>query len=262
MRVILSTTPCRVFAWYAPLTCMMWRHVTGATPTVLCTPGVSPAILEGIDEAGGEWYGVLPVRNFDRAGLAQASRLFAYTIPDLFHDYLLTSDVDMWPLAPDLFKPSGRDLDVITPDWMALPICYLGAQASTWRDIIGDHESIEHGATEMLAAVAPSNGFNADEEHVTRRVMAWLGVTTLPQVAAHPRVRWVNRPGTSPADRVYFENWPDPLPRGMRDAHLCSRLHRPTWAQLCSLFDYVGLPADKRAWAEDYNRRLPHYEGI
>jgi len=269
-RVIVSTNNVRCYAWYAPLTCLAWKHVTGTLPTVICVgDGIDPVILAKIEEAGGDIIAIPDMPGYDAAGVAQLCRLYAFAERKCRDDYLMTTDIDAWPLAPHPFIPSGKAIDIYMTAWPVLPMGYIGAEAVVWRSFMkasgdtlvdamrSDLQTIELGA---------SKGFNADEGLVTRKIGDWLypekrgdvfGVVG--RMQRDNRVRVVIRPGNEYAtDRVWFNHWPEP-PIGMTDAHLCSRNSHPTWAQLYGLLVHAGLPSAALAWARKYHDEVPSW---
>lgn len=89
-------------------------------------------------------------QGFRVATTAQVVRLLASALPSVQdEDYLLTSDVDMLPLDPKFFVGQDMALDfhVFSSDAYAdltkglfppkFPMCYLGASATVWRDVMG-----------------------------------------------------------------------------------------------------------------------------
>lgn len=265
-RVIVSTNSRRCYSWYAPLTALAWKHVTEFIPTVLCVgDGIDPVILTRIEEAGGEVVKVPFCPGWNDGGIAQICRLYASACPRYADDYLMTTDIDAWPLVAEPFLPSGRDLDIYMSPWDMLPMGYIGALASTWRTFMGIDLNSVGEALQYALATEPNlrDAFNVDETLVTRRVLAWAypdGDGTLTRLGADPRFKVVVRaPADPPHDRIQFNHWPQPLPKGMTDAHLCSRLDHPTWAQLRGLLVYGGLSPDALAWADRYHEEVPQW---
>jgi hypothetical protein len=241
---------------------MAWKHVTGMVPTVLCVDdGIDPIILAKIVEYGGEVVPVSPVPKYGSAGIAQLSRIYAYA--QFPGDYIMTTDVDAWPLSPIPYEPSGKPLDVYKSPWPMLPIGYIGAMAATWREFMGHGGTTIDEAMGKALASEPDVGdaFNADEKILTRRILAWSGCSHMEALENDPRYHVVVRDKKDPPkNRVWFRNWPKQLPPGMTDAHLCSRLHHPTWEQLRQLLEYVSLPPALMEMAEAYNREVPKWQ--
>lgn len=262
IRLVVSTNAKRCYAWYAPLTCMMWRHVCGFVPTVLCVDdGIDPVILDETREFGGEVVQVKPVPGYGSGGIAQLCRIYSYSA--FPNDYIMTTDVDSWPLKRDPFMPSGKTLDVYKSPWPMLPIGYIGAMGSTWHEFMGHEGATIDEAMGKALVSEPDVGdaFNADEKVLTRRVLAWSGCPHMEALENDQRYHVVVRDKQDPPiNRVWFNNWPSvTLPSYMTDAHLCSRLHHPTWAQLTQLMVHVGLPPDLMAKAEHYHATVPQW---
>ncbi len=165
-RVVLSSDEHSSYAFYAPLTCAVWRR-TGYLPTLLLVGEESVwrgradlrLALEASLAAGAEVHFVDSHPGYRTATVAQVSRLFASALPTVEPgDYLLTSDIDMWPVGP--WVGGGRDplkdfqiyYANAYPDieHVQYPICYLGAKARTWRKVV--FASSEN----LLAVVAPA----------------------------------------------------------------------------------------------------------
>jgi hypothetical protein len=268
-RVVVSTNHCRNYAWYTPLTCMAWKKVTGFIPTVICVgDGIDPEILKRAEEAGGDLIHIPDILGYNAAGIAQMCRLYAYGEPRCAGDYLMTTDVDAWPLTTAPFLPSGRSLDAYMSCWPILPIGYIGARAETWRAFMGAAgNSVEECLRAGLREPDAGDAFNTDEGLVTRKVGEWFypgekidlfGVVG--RLLNDHRARVVIRPGNEYADnRVWFGRWPEPMPAGMVDAHLCSRNSHPTWAQLVGLLRYANVDGASIEWAEKYHREVPSW---
>lgn len=275
-RVVVSTNEKREYAWLAPLTALAWKHCAGFVPTIFVVGDVDPLILSKAVEAGADLIPVEPIPGYSTTAVAQMIRLYACAEPVCRGDYLMTTDVDAWPLSPAPFQPSGKDLDVYAALWPVFPIGYIGARQETWRAFMGiDAKSAGDALwTDLAHEPMLRDGFNIDEAHVTRRICNWVQPHLWEDMGGHPkatgavqtilcaqdRARIVWRgPGDVPRDRIWFGHYPNPLPPGLTDAHLCSRFQKEafSWPQLRSLLEYANLPPVAMAWADNYVREVP-----
>jgi hypothetical protein len=265
-RAIISSDLNPAYSFFLPLTAALWRHVASHRPTALLTgtcedwrahPQGSVA-LRHLREQGADVFWIGTVTGHRSSTVAQVSRLFAGCLDLPAEDRLLTADVDMWPLAP-VFRDDG-DVTLhygnayaheAVPKW---PLCYVGAKASTWREIMGVGVEpiagiIQRHLDERLAADEDSwAAWNHDEEEFARRLVAWPG---------HPeRCVTVPRRGGPPVDRIDRSAWPAaPNADGMVDAHL-PRPGAEGWSEIRPLIEQVAphLLEWADAYVQDFRR--------
>ena len=243
------------YSWYLPLTCLAWRDVCGCVPLVLLVGDqeewqrdrVGGLALAHAQRVGAKVFFVSRQDGYRTATVAQVSRLFAWEARGLDYrddDLLLTTDVDMWPLSREWFAP------VPPPDGMVLfysngcgddtfPICYLRANFATWQAVMGpQHGGIAEGVRRLLGLDVGHNPdywaeWYCDQRAFASRLRAWDGYPD--------RCFRLDRDGHPPLDRIWYGNWPEPMPPGMVDAHLCSSSGRPPWEKLRELLVYAGV---------------------
>lgn len=142
------------YALYAPLTGLVWAHRVHYDPVLLIVGTTndfsSPRIVELMRLLDSHALKYIKFTyddaEFDTRTLAQMSRLFAFSyFKD--DDYVLVSDVDMFPISRDFFEVSGQPKDSFTElrgnatyskrwdEWM-FPMCYIGAYVDVWRKIV------------------------------------------------------------------------------------------------------------------------------
>lgn len=263
-RAVFSSDLNADYFFYLPLTAALWRHVAGYRPTVLLTgtcaewrAHIQAAIaLRHAREQGAEIHWIGPVAGHRSSTVAQVARLFAGALDEYEDSWLLTADVDMWPLSA-WFREAG----VVTlhygnayehepvPKW---PLCYIGARASTWRQIMGLSvmglaagplgSPIQRHLDERLAGADAWRAWNHDEVEFARRLTAWPGYPA--QCAVVPRR------GCPPVDRIDRSAWPAaPVAAGMVDAHL----PRPGWVSWPLVRPLIAQAApDLLPWADGY----------
>jgi hypothetical protein len=249
-----------LYAFFAPLTALVWNALGYRALVIVIEGSTSPATqlvhreLEGLPC---DIVRLLPPAGHLTATVAQIARIYAWSaavVQD--NDYVLTTDADMWPLAPAWFErgecqPSGFSL-LYANNRTRFPMCYLGGHKAIWHEIIGAggtfQERVDHHLSVHLGPGGhPSDAWQHDEEFVTGRIHAWSGFPA--------RCMCVDRAsGEPPADRIDRADWPRSFDLTQRiDAHLL----RPgytvdNWPHLEKLF-YALCPAHE-AWAAVYHR--------
>jgi hypothetical protein len=157
------------YAALAPLTAYVWAHAyrTPVTPLVLATgrdvSRLSPSqtyIINALAEAGARVELVTGASAHHPVTAAQLARLVAFALPGLGpDDFLMTSDVDLWPLSRDFWeqvlaqvprRARGDDGDgtalwvynglwtwkqVVKGSSSHLAMSVLGASAQTWCEL-------------------------------------------------------------------------------------------------------------------------------
>lgn len=168
---VLSSDIHNNYSFFVPLATRAWKRL-GWTP--LC-------ILVGSKEAWKEnsragfvlsetdpkdiALFTLPAEGYRVSTTAQLVRLLAASIPKIKDtDYLLTSDIDMIPLEESHFLQQdwSMDFNILGADAYAdltkglfppkFPMCYLGARASVWKDVM--NLKTEDMAEEVKRALA------------------------------------------------------------------------------------------------------------
>lgn len=164
--VVLATDSAPTYAVWAPVAARLWRRC-GYTPILLVEDGpawrepaqavIYDAMIEGAHL--GAWIprtGELTIANTMRC-----ARLVAAAVPGLEpSDFILTSDVDMIPLAPAFFQRTepflvlramfnvwlatkvivnnrpNIDLTHVWAGNFRFPLCYSGASVEIWREMV------------------------------------------------------------------------------------------------------------------------------
>lgn len=166
--------PSGEYLFFAPLTTIIWKTLMNYEPICIIVhksdknSKVSKMISfveSKIKEAGGIPILIpIPSHNVEKptneknqqhklglrlSTVSQVIRLFAAALDFIKEeDYVLTSDVDIWPLDYFYFEPPKQKNDAKTSFFSVLysniytreeamyPICYLGAEKSTWKSIM------------------------------------------------------------------------------------------------------------------------------
>jgi hypothetical protein len=262
-RIVVSTDQNAMYSWFVPLSCLMWRDVVGFKPLVLTVGPVDGWILDRAASVGADICAVPSIDGVGSAGLAQLCRLYAYLLNAAEDDdYLLTVDIDAWPMQRAIFQPSGADLDLMYPGWClpnAYPIGYIGAKKRIWREVMGvadgdikqavmalwKQDEVSRRRLEMPTA---DPFFNYDELLVTDRIRAWQH--EYPTRLTHETIRQGSNPLPDRLDRIA---WPDsPCHEGMVDAHLLRPGWLPeNWVRIRPLLEQLLSPHWLQ-WADGY----------
>eukprot|EP00727_Mastigamoeba_balamuthi_P012190 m51a1_g7594 hypothetical protein (426) ;mRNA; f:220289-221660 len=171
---VFSTTIEPLYSFFAPITSLLWSSLQGYAPmlqlvlrdaseTTRAEQELADLVRSHSAAAGAlvdEMRAPALWPRDEVATLAQVARLYAFLSPALspaVDAYLLTTDADIWPVDVGYFNDGldpGARLHVLYANAYAgartlmYPICYLGANASAWREIMRPR------ATGVLAASA------------------------------------------------------------------------------------------------------------
>ncbi|KAJ3011504.1 hypothetical protein HKX48_006802 [Thoreauomyces humboldtii] len=194
-----------MYSFFIPLTAMVWARYVGFTPIVFLidddstkdgAPGVAPSdagpsgrffpIVEKLlrDQNIGIVRHLKPNSSLPANGqvLSQSSRLMASLLPELdVHAYVLTSDVDLWPLAQrpywtnevqqERFNVSGKDISLYNAlccghgnvagiEYREYPMSCIGMAVETWKQVLGVQSVGSHKQTTAQVQDAVVQGTN------------------------------------------------------------------------------------------------------
>lgn len=173
-HIILSVNDNPDYLFHVPLTCWAWRKF-GWEP-ILFVHG-DDSDLKGLSLATAEVPFVkLNVELYnDAVTVTQISRLYGACVAD---GYIMTGDIDMLPLS-DYWQPNMDGLTVYGRDLTDYhyPICYIGAPAPIWKDIMdlvdNDYNTmIEQDLDSMPNAISKdkSKRWVVDQDLITARI--------------------------------------------------------------------------------------------
>jgi hypothetical protein len=154
--VVISSDVNETYSFFLPIASMAWRkcgwkplHILVGDPALWGSHPTTEFVIRQI-LGNGPMEFVPPDENHKVSTTAQVVRLLASAIPALEDsDYILTSDVDMLPLNAEYFQHQDWSMDFhafgadayadITKGLFPpkFPMCYLGARAGIWRDVMG-----------------------------------------------------------------------------------------------------------------------------
>ncbi|HEY2899209.1 MAG TPA: hypothetical protein VGL59_01450 [Polyangia bacterium] len=262
---VLSATVDPTYAFFAPLTALIWREVTGFDPLLLLVGGeeawrADARAAVALDEAAhhAEIVFVPAVAGAAAHTLAQVVRLCGAALDGGDNDYLLVSDVDLWPLNAQRFRlRQGKQMfqimnaDAYGTEADRFPMCYLGGPRALWREIF----SLDGGLAAALGRMPwPADGdWHFDEKFASASLRAWSGFAA--------RALQLPRPAGAGHGRLDRADWQFPdgagagRLRGLVDAHLLRPGFSPeNWPRLRALLASLLTGAKLRA-AIDYHAR-------
>lgn len=185
---INSSDPNDTYSFFIPIVARAWKRL-GYSPVSLLlgkeqlwTSNPKDAFCLQKTKEESQVFFVSGVDGYRNATVMQVCRVVASAIQS-FHedDYLLTSDVDMIPLSGSYFKSQDiqKRFHIFSADAYAditkglfppkFPMCYLGARAGLWRDIMGIRTDFD---SEVAKVVRCSGGeWGHDEMYCSARIM-------------------------------------------------------------------------------------------
>ena len=253
---ILSTTTDEEYSFYAPITARMWVEL-GYQPFIflynlrLWGSNHHHVVLNNLV---GYTKVVDPIRGCSSALSIKLTRWYASCLaffkPD---DYLLTSDIDLWPLSFAWYSSQDPEkrYHLFNGDihgGVMHSTCHIGASADRWRSLM----KIKAG-DDIVNRIEL-----ATEDAFKRHDSSWIGRRSDEQfmknlILDHPSYpadfEFINR-GTPPEGRIDRESWPEKVETGGKaiDAHLLRPGTDPrVWKRVREV-----IPSHLRDWAESY----------
>jgi len=243
---VLSSTADLSYSFFLPIVCKLWRRLN-FVPLVLLPSGDwdKPAAKFALDSADAVLRVIGPIREYKLSTAAQVGRLAAASCegikPD---DWLLTTDIDMFPFSKDCFRPwvSKRRFVVYGGDaykgetrW---PMCYIGAKAEEWRAAFKLKGPLT-GDTSRLLRIGGKDNWNMDERLAGRIIENGM-VEVLPR-------GWREGRALERQDRAAWSNKAGPY----IDCHAL----RPGWEHWSKLSAVIRFHApDVADWADKYHK--------
>ncbi|KKN46758.1 hypothetical protein LCGC14_0669820 [marine sediment metagenome] len=262
--VLLGCNPNHDYSFLAPLTALLWKEVVGYKPLILFTGEREEwtkdpklwHVLSACYQANAQCQHIGTVENHRDSTVAQICRLYGGDVIKNPNTWIITGDVDMWPLTKDWYQPKKPGLFHL---WYAnayqgekWPICYLGGLVSQWREIMGHREPGTRLCTRIQEQLDAGLGddtdtwaaWNYDELLFGVRMKAWGG-----------RTFGIDRHGGPPADRIDRCAWPKKVSvKGKVDAHLVRPGYADHWAKIRPILVQL-LDPKWVAWADNYRNK-------
>ena len=269
---ILSTTTDEEYSFYAPITARMWVEI-GYKPYVFLGGSVAKdwipnkannVVFKELNSLCLEGREIAFARGCSKQLSIKLVRWYAACLsffkPD---DYLLTSDIDLWPLSFAWYSSQDPEkrYHLFNGDihgGVMHSTCHIGASADRWRSLM----KIKAG-DDIVNRIEL-----ATEEAFKRHDSSWIGRRSDEQfmksrILDHPSYpadfEFINR-GTPPEGRIDRESWPEKVESGggaAIDAHLLRPGTDPrVWKRVREV-----LPSHLRDWAESYRAEYMEARG-
>lgn len=187
--VVVSSDLNPTYCFFLPIVTELWHSRIGFDVLVLAvgdeaewraTPQAQLA-LDAARERGATVKFVKAPAGYRTSTVAQVSRLLGFLGVD-DDRYVLTSDVDMWPLDRAWLNQRSGAFTVLYANAYSSkrwPICYLGGIASTWSDIMRpESRDISEAVAKLLDSglgrgASQDSSWNFDETTFARKLSAW-----------------------------------------------------------------------------------------
>jgi hypothetical protein len=213
--VVISTDRNELYSFFSPIVCLMWRNLIGYIPISILYENEqvwnaeekSKFVLHELRKFSAVEF-VESVPDIKGSTVAQVSRLYAASLEDVPADsYILTSDVDMFPLQRNWFHQQdkskrfhlfGADANLPT---ILFPICYLGGNVETWREIMEINETgLQDNLLHHLNPLEDS--WNYDERLFAEKITRWKG---FPHECMLIMRGWINGLAIGRMDRAIWD---------------------------------------------------------
>jgi hypothetical protein len=268
-KVLISSDSNPMYLFFMPITSLIWKNFTKYEPIVLLVGNeadynADPAKKLALDltrEITPHIHFIAPIEGVQDSNLAQISRLYIGTLDLPESTYVLTSDMDMWPLSTTFFHQQNwrKELHIFYANAYGhdkYPICYCGATVATWRRImrVGKMDTRAALVDQIMAGCGTNASadvmWNYDELLLGLRIKEWPGYPNL----CHMIDRQPG-PDGPPAGRIDRYKWQfDQFNHKLIDAHLLRPGYtRENWDHLVKLLKCL-LKAD------DFNKMCNYKE--
>jgi len=278
--VVMSVNDNYQYSFLMPLTALLWERMGYQSLfLVMASQEVFPPDLSLAcsiaEEVGARIIPLQPNGEFGSAWY-QTARLFGAAVDSLGDDlrndsYLITSDVDMWPINASWFQAPFDDPNkpVHWFGWPYAMICYLGATVSEWRKImhLDQNGNIED---QMARALDSTIGRTADSEQqwtadqvlLEKRLMEFELNSDWERVQFIKRNASMHMPPFDRLDRAYDADWHQGTSlTGYIDAHVPLNDSLPAWVDTDGyqwwrwqrlLLVKLLLSTDELDWVDEY----------
>ena len=178
--VVNATNANLFYAYFVPIVSFQWKRMGYFPVTLLLGTEAEWSVLpktKFVYDHIRQQSTIIPIARisgFKDSTIIQTSRIFVSAFEFAPDDYILTSDADMIPLSKQWFNQQdfNKNLHIFGADAYArkrFPICYLGANAATWRGMMGIHANSIQAA--MGAMDRGRDNWNYDELLVTEKIL-------------------------------------------------------------------------------------------
>ena len=261
-RAVISSDANVDYYFFLPLTSLFWQRI-GYHPTIFLI-GTYDEWMKGgrqklaVTEAaatGADIRFVDHVEGYRGRTCGKAVRLAAAALDVPDDTYLLTSDMDMWPLSRDWFN--SQDLEKLALfyanayDHGQYAMCYIGGKMGVWRKVMGTS-----GSTVSLELRRILETYRPRAHETTHPFSDEVIFTKVLKASGHyPDIcHFIDRKMVFPTARLNRVGWPKVVKvKGMADAHL-SRPGYQYWDQMRPVIEQA-LPGIVD-WADQYREKF------
>ena len=186
---VISTDFGHLYSFFMPITAMLWKnHIGFDTISILIgnqdiwnKRKEGKLIYEETMKYSSKIKFLPVVPKMKSASTAQVSRIFASAHTEINDDdYLLSADVDMFPLHKKWFneQDDSKRLHIRNAQhWKNVKrfaICYVGGKAITWREIMNIRQ--DGIFNEMKRVIKTKDvDWRYDERTLTKNILSWDG---------------------------------------------------------------------------------------
>ncbi len=245
-KVIYSTNGNHDYEFFAPLVAHAWRNF-GWEPVVILSSDVSSVVRSKLSEQAVKCVELPDVEGCSSVTAIQTSRIYAACNEG--DSYVMTSDVDMFPLS-DFWPKDGKlrvtgwDITGYPNPAAHVPICYVQATSDKWREFM--EPSSEDWVASMVDGLREIGGLNgnweADQELLTKRVRGY----------GEHLFEKVRRYCHAGIGRVCRSGWNEGVARLRVQPQIDCHVLRPgytQWDQISSVMKTAGIYA---GWMDAY----------
>jgi hypothetical protein len=277
------------YAYNLPLTALAWERIGFKSIALIigsrCEWENDPAlrlILSRLEERRGTAIFIDSPLEY-RTTLSQTARIFVANMPQFpgkDGDYLITSDADLWPLRKEHFIPRPNmnivllhgeccgEFKMNNKSYRMYPMSNIGANVSTWREIMNDHHSVAYDSTTILdyfaqvfgelaksPVVVGGDTWYMDQKLVSIRLAEWMDLN------GQSNVYRVSDSGFSRVDRASWtqvEKLDSETFKTKYDSHLLGKGYLPVQqAKLKPLIHLMyGNKSWESKWIDEYNQEF------
>jgi hypothetical protein len=277
------------YAFYLPLTALVWRLRVGMIPLVLLAGdrwegGADVVVRETLEELQRMHLAHVirvPCDSRDATFVSQGVRLAFAALPQLHPDsWAVINDADLWPVDMDMYRIGKHERGVVTShnsqccgafefrgaEFVEVPMGSVGARVSDWRDVFLLPNRVNPDALAALViqraeAMTASNRRGWGDDQMMLSVMLQSSTA-----AKEGRVHYHTR--ATAHDRIDRLRWPaaacfESLVPLVFDAHLPTDGANMWFANLRVLFRLL-IPNRTDVWemADRYVARFRAHDGL
>ena len=270
-RKVLFSTDIKnlFFTWFVPITSLLWYEKMGWQPVLFIvyiseedfTPRINLiikyAIATGIEVH--KYKHILDTSRYPMMVTLTSIRFAACTFDWPEDTYVLTSDVDMWPLNADFYNKEtsyNTSVHILNANHYGnpkfadeYPACYIGMKLSMWREVMNCTKGQD--VMSFLAELRDFAGdgpWGSDQRAFTMRLKHWSGFPdSVHFTSRNPRVDRI--------DRTYHKNNYVWAPHKVEAHVLRPAFTAQNWPRIRTVLSHV-LDQDEMEWIDGYAEHI------